>query len=405
MAVKKKRDDEIYVNPNTGVKYQSDRTHTPDSFVDPRTAMMQKDWYRGYTPDYLANKEQQGGVTKDWLTDTTGDVDVGSLGTGGFNANVSDHNVTRNQLKGAADVAALYGNIDFDPDTIEALFRNAIAAEYDERSAAHDRHLRGMDQQLSDLAVQREMMQQREMANRVQSGASQGISAITNMLEQRDAEQRFSDQRLEALAERRGIDEQRATADAQASVQAEAEATARRQQLAQIASQLYGIDSEYAATELGHHAQLETARLDSSSRAYSADQSLRGDALQSNATRDAARYGLQGQEIYRDATIRSAEISANAEKAIADLQWDSNKLAVATNMIMEMNDGKYDFTKAEDFNNFADTYGQLLGIDFGVKPEAKEDKDTKTRVQRGLDYLNLKRGPGDPVRPLSKNTK
>jgi hypothetical protein len=278
-------------------------------------------------------------------------------------------------LRGADELAKLYGNINFNNKSLEELFKGAAQAEFNEKDAASTAHLNRMDQGFSDVALQREMLQQRELANRVQSGASQGMSTVNAMLENRDAEQQFSDQRLEALIEKRNLQEKLGTAKAKAMVDAEAEATARKQFLGQLGSSLYATDNEAYMGELGHNASIEGARINAEGQSFAANRGVDAADItgqhNTNAARIEANASIKGQEIYRDATLGAANITAEGAKAIAQLEWDSNSRALAGNMLMEFNKGKFDLTKPGQAQTFLSMYGDFLGLDMDMPEEEK----------------------------------
>jgi hypothetical protein len=324
-----------------------------------------------------ALKKQIGSSTAnmDWMKELSGM----SAGTGGFKPSVIASDAKKAELRGADDLAAKYGLTNFKYDDLEALFKGAAQKEFGAKADAQESLINRMDQGFSDVALQREMLQQRELANRIQSGASQGMSTVNAMLEARDSEQQFSDQRLEALAERRNIDAQLGAAEARAMVDADSESTARKQYLGQLGSNLYATDTESYLGQLGHNAQINAASLGAQGQAYVGDQTLKGSIAGANATRDAASItgnaNIRGQELYRDAVLGGAMIGANAEQTIAGMNFDQGKMNMLNTVMMEMGSGKWDLKKPEQYNQFMGMMSDILGLDIpGIKiPEVKKE--------------------------------
>jgi hypothetical protein len=202
-------------------------------------------------------------------------------------------------LMGAESLSALYGNIDYDRSAIEGIFNAATDAEFAAKQAAYDRSANKYYDKLGTSQNAYLDAMRRSRAGAITSGVNAGIqnaqelSALLGMSQQTaaDATQLAQDQRA--------LSDQYAAAKAGNAQKALEYANATKLQLGTLGANVYGVDAQQYAAELGHNAQVQAANTAAGAQAYASDRGLQG-------TKFNAEANLAGQKYASDSAYNSS---------------------------------------------------------------------------------------------------
>lgn len=220
---------------------------------------------------------------------------------------------TDRALLGAEDLAAKYGNIDYDRGAIENIFQGAVGKEYD---AKQNEYGRSASQYTNRLAQSQnsylDAMRKQAALNSVQSGASRGMNAANELSAMLGMSQQTSADATELAHQQRALIDQRAAAEAAATREALTYANQQKLALGTLGANVYATDAQKYVGELGANAQLEAANTAASAQGYAADQGLAG-------TRYNADQNLAGVDLTSQRNLEGVRYNADQNLAGQDL--------------------------------------------------------------------------------------
>ena len=223
-------------------------------------------------------------------------------------------NAPRAQLRGAADLARQYGNIDYDEDSIYDVFRQDVDARHDALQASYDRSANDYYNRLGNT---QQMMQDTLSQERMTSGASAGMQSANQLSAMLGLTGQTTQDATELTREQRGLMDQRTADEAQARLNAMQTADQRRQFLAQLDAQLHASDTQHAIGQMAAEGQVSAANVAASAQGRTAD-------LQHAATLDNARYNYAGQTHTADQNLRAQNFGTLGSAASYGYSADQN---------------------------------------------------------------------------------
>ena len=207
------------------------------------------------------------------------------------------------ELRGAQDLAALYGGVDYDRGQIEGIFQNAVDKEYAAKQAAYDRTANQYYNRLGQSQNAYLDAMRKSNAGAVMSGAAAGmqnanaLSSLLGLSQQTSADNTMLTQEARALADQKAAAQSMATRDALDY------ANQQKLALGTLGVNAYGVDAQKYVGELGANAQMATANTAASAQGYTADQGLKG-------TKYAADQNLAGTKYAANANVSAARAGA-----------------------------------------------------------------------------------------------
>lgn len=229
------------------------------------------------------------------------------------------------KLRGAADLAKQYGNINYDEDAIYDVFKGAVDSQYDAKQAGYDR---SASDYYNRLGYTQDMMEKTMYDDSIRSGASAGMQNASRLSTMLGLSQQTTADATKLTQEQRALVDERTAAEMQAKLDAMNTAQERKAFLAQLDAQLHASDTQYAIGKMGAESQVSAANTAASAQGRTADQAYR-------AALDNARYNLAGAQYTADqnlagqnfATLGSASsygYSADQNLAGSKYNADSN---------------------------------------------------------------------------------
>lgn len=233
------------------------------------------------------------------------------------------------ELRGAEDLAARYGNIDYDRGAIENVFQGAVDKEYAAKQQAYDRSANQYYDRLSQSQDSYlDAMRKQAAMNSVQSGATQGMNAANQLSAMLGMSQQTSGDATALAQEQRALADQQAAAQAAATRQALEYANAQKLALGTLGSNIYATDAQKYIGELGANAQLEAANTAASAQGYAADQGLAG-------TQYNADQNLAGQRYAADQNLRGVDLTSG--RNLEGQRYASDQQLAGTQYNADMN--------------------------------------------------------------------
>lgn len=231
--------------------------------------------------------------------------------------------ITSAQLRSAADLAALYGGINYDENAIRGQFQDATAAEY----AAKEKEYAATEKQFYNrlYGTQSTALDSIRKANAsaVATGASRGMQAANELSSILGLEQTSTDDSTQLAQDRNLLVDQKTAALKQDVVDALKYANDTKLSLGSLGSNIYASD-----------AQIDIGKLDYAARLDAAAKALQGNQLAANAqlgsaqiAADASKYGadknLQGTQYNADKNLQGSQY--NADKNLQGSQYTADK--------------------------------------------------------------------------------
>lgn len=217
--------------------------------------------------------------------------------------------------KSAADLAALYGGINYDQNAIEKIYKDATAADYaarkqDYNNTANQYYNRMALSQNSYLDAQR-----KANASAVMSGATRGMQNAAQLSTVLGLSQQSSLDNTKLAQDARLLSDQENAAYAKNTSDALTYANTVKQSLGTLSANEYATDAQKYAAELGYNAAVSAANTAASAQGYTADQALQGTTY--NADKNFAGTTYTADKNYAGTTY-AADSSAGASKYSAD---------------------------------------------------------------------------------------
>ena len=246
-------------------------------------------------------------------------------------------------LMSTQDLAAKYGNVDYDRDAIEGVFQGAVDAEY---AAKNKEYTRSANQYYNRLATSQnaylDAMRKQAGLQAVQSGASQGMQAANQLSGMLGMSQQTSLDATTLAQQQRALADQQAAAQSAATKEALTYANQQKLALGTLGANIYATDAQKYVGELGANSQIEVANTGASAQGYVADKGLEGTRYNADmnfkgvdltssrnlaGTRYASDKNLAGAQASAAAQRAAAASAAAATKYAADSNYASNKYA------------------------------------------------------------------------------
>ena len=218
------------------------------------------------------------------------------------------------QLRGAADLAKQYGNINYDEDSIYNIFKGAVDSQYDAKQAGYDR---SANDYYNRLGFTQQAMTDAMGTEKMQSGAAAGMSKANQLSAMLGLSQQSTQDATALTREQRALIDERTAAEYQARLDAMQTAQERKQFLAQIDAQLHANDTQYAIGRMASDAQIGAANTAASAQGRMADQ-------QYNAALENARYNLAGQQYVADQNLAGQNFATLGSAASYGYSSDQN---------------------------------------------------------------------------------
>lgn len=241
---------------------------------------------------------------------------------------------SRSSLRGAEDLASMFGGITYDEAAIRAKFDAATKAEYDLKRKEYDATANKFYEQMYGTQATALDTIRKNNAAAVATGASRGIQAA-NELSAILGLQETNTQTASELAQQRNLlADQEGAAFAKNIVDAMTTSNAVKQALGNLAANLYASDTQFDVGEMQYYAALNQAAQALQGTIYNADRNL-------DASKYAADQNLAGVQYNADKNVEAAGVTAkgNVDAANAAGSWNLkaadkagywNNLAAAT---------------------------------------------------------------------------
>jgi len=236
-------------------------------------------------------------------------------------------NVSRPTLRNAADLAAQFGNINYDMNNIKGIFDNATNANYDALGKAYDTtqnqyYNRLYDNQSLAMDTQRKMN-----ASAVTSGASKGMQAATQLSGILGLQQTSAADSTALAQGRNALNDQRLAAMEKNTALAMTQAELAKMDLLKNSQNLYAADTQFSVADLSARAQadlaakqLQAAGITAEANMYGADQNMAGQIGYGNAV---AQGQIESSRLSAEATRAAAASAAAASGAAAGSSYQA----------------------------------------------------------------------------------
>lgn len=318
------------------------------------------------------------------------------------------------ELRGAEDLAALYGNIDYDRGAIEGIFQGAVDQEYAAKQAEYDR---SASQYYNRLAQSQDTyldaLRKQAATNAVQSGASQGMGAATQLSALMDLSRQTSADATELTQEQRALIDQQEAARAKATMDALTYANEQKMALGTLGANIYASDAQKYIGELGAGAQIEAANTAASAQGYTADQALAGQRYASDkqlegvdlssgrqleGTRYSADQALLGTRYTADQQLAGVDLSSGrqlegtrytADQNLAGTRYASDQSLAGTRYAADQNlAGQKSIAGATVSAAQAQASGQVAAANIGLQ-QTQINADVTAEVERNRNITNV----------------
>ena len=238
-------------------------------------------------------------------------------------------NPTDRKLMDIGQISSQYGNINYDQDTIEGIYRQATDAKYAAQRADYQRTA---NQYYSKLGTAQNALLdtlRKNNAQAVASGASRGMSAATQLSSILGMSQQTAGDALLLAQEERALTDKHAAEQAQNTRDALEYANQQKMAVGTLGANLYATDANKYIGELGQKATIDAANTSASATGYAADKALEGARYTADSNYAGTRYNADknyaGTEYAANANQSSARLSADATKYAAQMGYASNK--------------------------------------------------------------------------------
>jgi hypothetical protein len=211
----------------------------------------------------------------------------------------------RGTALGAGELAAKYGNINYDQQAIQGLFNDATTAEYAAKRKEYDR---SAGQYYNRLATSQDSYlasMRKANAGAVASGANTGMQNANMLSAMLGMSQQSSADATKLAQDSRALADQEAAARTKNAVDALTQANATKLQLGSLGVQLAGVDAQQYAAELGHNAQVQSANTAAGAQQYASDRNLQSSVYNADAN-------LAGQKYASDTAFNSSTYGSQA---------------------------------------------------------------------------------------------
>jgi hypothetical protein len=287
-----------------------------------------------------------------------------------YGQTIGVNNIKDAKLQGADALGKLYGNYNYDLDSIKGIFTDASKIQGREGINAAQGVLNSSDQGYTQQMALARAAAEKERNSAVMSGASSGMQALAGMDTRAKADTAFANTRLEALQGIKTAQDKAASLNAKASTDAFMESQNANKQLMTTDSANYAVDASTQQAKLGYDAQVNAANTAGSASANNAAANVKAADITGQHNENAA-------SITGNATLGSAAMNADSYKYSADKNLEGNKYTADTSLsgaqnsaklgfIQAINDKTLNLTDATSVTNFNKTFGEAFGFTLPV---------------------------------------
>jgi hypothetical protein len=223
----------------------------------------------------------------------------------------SSASVAAPSLRGAQDLASLYGNVKYDMDEIRGIYDKRTADEYGVKRKEYGQTENQFYNNMYNSGLSAQDTLRRQSAQAITSGASKGLQAATALSAVLGLQQENSAGATKLAAARNLLVDEEQAALSKNVADALINSNDAKLKLGTLGGNLYAADTQFSAAQMAALAAEEQARMQ-----------LEGIGITANANRDVAgitgRYNVEAADTAGNWNYKSTGLSAEAQKAATE---------------------------------------------------------------------------------------